>query len=52
MGPIEVLKRARDIGVSEGMLPDEARTVRFLNTFILVTYPVVHLRASFHLYFL
>lgn len=40
MGPIEILKRARDIGVSEGMLPDEARTVRFLNTFILVTYPL------------
>jgi adenylate cyclase len=39
MGPIEILKRARDIGVSEGMLPDEARTVRFLNTLILAKYP-------------
>ena len=40
MRPIEMLKMARDIGVSERMLPDEARTVRFLNTLILATYPL------------
>jgi len=40
MRPIEALKRVRDIGVFEGMPPDEARTVRFLNTLILATYPL------------
>lgn len=40
MGVIELLKKGMNIGVPAGMPPEEARTIRFLNIFMLISFTV------------